>query len=114
MNGLIIHGLKFTQKQKKINYKKSKILSENKDIIFYKPNQRMCMYTSSPCTHYNKNISLEKNEEKFLKKFNQFFSLLIEKFLGKSLLLFFQNLPGCMLRIIEIINLHLNSFIKCD
>jgi hypothetical protein len=37
-----------------------KILSENGDIIFYKPNQRMCMYTSSPCTHYNKIISLEK------------------------------------------------------
>ena len=40
--------------------KNQKILSENKDIIFYKPNQRMCMYTASPCTHYNKKISLEK------------------------------------------------------
>ena len=37
-----------------------KILSKNGDIIFYKPNQRMCMYSSSPCTHYNKSISLEK------------------------------------------------------
>lgn len=36
-----------------------KILSKTGEIIYYMPNQRMCMYSKSPCTHYNKKIKIE-------------------------------------------------------
>ncbi len=36
-----------------------KIFSKQGDLLFYRTNQRMCMYSSSPCTHYNKDIIVE-------------------------------------------------------
>jgi len=50
----------YSESEQNIIIPNREILSKNGEIIFYKPNQRMCMYSKSPCTHYNKSITVEK------------------------------------------------------